>query len=116
MDNFHQEGIADLIAGFPNTTGECDSAKCEKLKNSLTRLELSLNPNERIHRALMAILRSMYGLEDRGLDPGPRCKLCIPANLLADEDEAVQQEWKVCATRLATVLLKREWERVKDVR
>ena len=101
--------IADLVADFPNTTG-----KCEKSRSSLTRLELSLNPNERIHRALLAILRSMCGLEDNGLDRVPRCKLCIPGNLLADE--AVQQEWKVRVTRLATVLLKREWERVKDVR
>ena len=101
--------IADLVANFPNTTG-----KCEKGESSLTRLELSLNPNERIHRALLAILRSMYGLEDNGLDRVPRCKLCLPGNLLTDE--AVQQEWKVRVTRLATVLLKREWERVKDVR
>ena len=77
-------------------------------------MELSLNPSERIHRALMAILRSMYGLEADSLDRVPRCKLGIPKDLFTDK--TVQKEWKVRATRLATVLLKREWEQVKDVR
>ena len=104
--------IANLLAGFPKQ----DTPNRQQCPSSLTRLELSLNPNARIHRVLVAILRSMYGLEDNSLYRVPQCEICIPGNLLADEDETVQQEWKIRATRLATVLLKREWERVKDVR
>ena len=72
-------------------------------------LDLLINPSERVPRCLMAIFRSMHGIHDHPFDKKVLFELGFSAT-------SGQEELKVKATRLANVLLKREWEQVKHVK
>ena len=56
--------ISDLIAAFPSPQASdymINTAFLE-IQQNLTKLELYLNPSERVHRGLMAAIRFMYGI------------------------------------------------------
>ena len=110
-----------LIANCPSNQ-EIDHKQSMKSECDLTMLELMLNPGERVHRSLMAILRLMHRPHDPLLDRGALCKLDLtnaPGQPAQDKRENTHEylgDLKVKATRLEIVLLKREWEQVKHVR
>lgn len=77
------------------------------------KLELLMNPSERDHRALMALIRHIYGYPNVPIDEVPRKELDI-----AKLDPAKRADFaklKSQMIRLSNVVLKREWERVKHV-
>ncbi|MCY4129016.1 MAG: hypothetical protein OXG15_07215 [Gammaproteobacteria bacterium] len=121
--NSIREEISDLIATIPPPQAysrEIDAAIL-KARPHFTRLELLLNPNERVHRALLTVLRFLYGMDDAKLDEMASCKLGIHGNRCEwralDPKIATDSylKWRSNAMRLANVLLKREWEQVKHV-
>ena len=110
-----------LIANCPSSQ-EVDHKQAIENERELTMLELMLNPGERVHRSLMAILRLMHRPHDPPLDAEALCELDLmnsPGRLAQDKRENNNEylgDLKVKATRLEIVLLKREWEQVKHVR
>ena len=106
--NSVRRNIHALIANCPSNQ-EIDQKQSVKTERHLTMLELMLNPGEHVHRSLIAILRLMHRPHDPPLDKDALCKL-DPTNAPRH-----QGDLKVKATRLANVLLKREWEQVKHV-
>ena len=119
--NSVRRNIHALIANCPSNQ-EIDQKQSMKTKRHLTMLELMLNPGERVHRSLIAILRLMHGIHDNPLDRVVLCKLDLggpTGQQLPDNGENAREcpgDMKARATRLANVLLKREWEQVKHVR
>ena len=113
--------IGVLIGSFPppNASDRSVEAVAHEMQHHLTMLELYLNPHERVHRGLMAVLRFMHGSARIGIDDEADEKLCIPQTRRPwknhNEDNS-ELEWRTKAMRLANVLLKREWERVKHAR
>lgn len=104
-----------LIENMP-LTGDEDTVSNQK-KNVYRaqhgKLELLMNPSERDHRALMALIRHIYGLPNVPIDEIPRKELDI-----AKLDPATSADFvklKSQMIRLSNVVLKREWERVKHV-
>ena len=115
--NSIRKEISTLIANFPPheaSNSTIDEAIRKKYEYSLASLELSLNPSERVHRGLLATIRFMYRINDNYFDKEARSELGIQCNSLNDEEEWAK--WKANSIRLATVLLKREWEQVKYVK
>ena len=111
--------VHTLIADCPPQGGreQEHSKKCE-----IAALEVLINPSERIHRSFLAIVRFMYGIHDHGPDREILCELRLPTppgQQVPDDGQITQgnlEELKVKATKLANVLLKREWEQVKHVK
>lgn len=78
------------------------------------RLELLLNPSEKEHRALLALLRQIHGMERIALDDAAWKGL-----RLAEQNPLKKGDWEAIKSqiiRLSNVVLKREWEQVKHVR
>lgn len=71
------------------------------------KLELLINPSERDHRALVALIRHIYKIDDVPIDDIPRKELDF---VKAQPDMVVLKSQMI---RLSNVVLKREWERVK---
>lgn len=116
--------ISALVSNFPPPWASkrmIDSA-FQKAQPHFAELELYLNPSERIHRALMAVLRFMYSYEPVDVDREVREKLGIPTLRCPwkykNTGYARWQwlKWRSVAIRLANVLLKREWEQVKYIK
>ena len=116
--------ISDLIAAFPSPQASdymINTAFLE-IQQNLTKLELYLNPSERVHRGLMAAIRFMYGFEGIDVDKEASDELRLPRkqypwrnqNTASARNEWLK--WKTKSIRLANVLLKREWERVKHIK
>ena len=115
--------IGDLLATIPPPQAysrEIDVAIL-RARPHFARLELYLNPHERVHRALLAVLRFLYDVDDKKVDEIARCKLRIFGNrrkwrsLYPKTATYRWLRWRSNAMRLANVLLKREWEQVKRV-
>ena len=93
-----------------------------EIQQNLTKLELYLNPSERVHRGFMAVVRFMYGFGGIDVDREASEKLCLPKtrypwrnqNTASAKNEWLK--WKTKSIRLANVLLKREWEQVKHIK
>ncbi len=93
-----------------------------EIEQNLTKLELYLNPSERVHRGLMAVIRFMYGFEGIDVDKEASDELRLPReqcpwrsqNTASTRNEWLK--WKTKSIRLANVLLKREWEQVKHIK
>ena len=117
--NSIRKNIHALISNCPPQGGRDQehSRKCE-----IGALELLINPSERVHRSLLTIIRYMYGIHDHAPDRKVLCGLRLPTppgQQVSDNEQVNQrnfEELKVKATRLANVLLKREWEQVKHVK
>lgn len=113
-----------LIAAFPppQASDRMIDAAFLEIQHHLTKLELYLNPRERVHRSFMAVIRFMYGFERIDVDKEAGEQLCIPKtrypwrnqNAASARDEWL--EWRTKSIRLANVLLKREWEQVKHIK
>ena len=92
------------------------------IQKHLVALELYLNPSEKMHRALLAVLRFMYGASNEWVDTDALNSLCIPSTRQTwrnqDYGDAKSDwlKWRLRAIRLSNALLKREWEQVKHVR
>ena len=119
--NAIRKHIHALIANFPSQGG-IDKEHLQKCEFDLVMLELLINPGERVHRSLITIVRCMYGIHDHSSDKEVFCELRLPTSprhQVPDNEQIAQgnsEELKVKATRLANVLLKREWEQVKHVK
>lgn len=91
-----------------------------KWEVDLTMLELLINPGERVHRSLLAILQCACANHRHPSDKEALCELRLstqPERQMTDnEHNARWDSEKLKATRLANVLLKREWEQVKYIR
>ena len=100
--------IAILIANIPDSPwGECRENK-SKLQNYYTQLELYLNPMEKINLALLYLIDRAYGGRF-GNDNVFYKALEIKSAYFRDNERRGM-------IRLANVLLKREWERIKYIR
>ena len=92
------------------------------IQKHLIALELYLNPSEKMHRALLAVLRFMYGASNESVDTDARNSLYIPSTrqIWRHQDYGNAKsdwlKWRLRAIRLSNALLKREWEQVKHVR
>ena len=123
--------ISVLIDSFPPPSESRRSIEETniKIKQHFMKLELYLNPSEKVHRAFVEVLRFMYGFQcSERMSPDNSRKLCIRKQLCIPESrlgwakigedcaEAEWKSWQLRAVRLANVLLKREWEQVKHVK
>ena len=119
--NSVREHLGNVIGNFA-PQGRINEEHAKNWETNLTMLELLINPGERVHRSLMAILRLMHGIHDHPADRKVLRNLGLalsPGEQMPGNQEAGREyrgELKVKATRLANVLLKREWEQVKHVR
>jgi hypothetical protein len=104
-----------LIENIPGMSDD-GAARDEKAKvyfKEHGKMELLMNPSEKDHRALMALIRHLYGHDGVPIDDIPRRELGIAAPLLSNP--AGQIALKSQMIRLSNVVLKREWERVKRI-
>ena len=116
--------IGVLIGSFPppHASDRMVDDAVRKIREHLTKLELYLNPSERVHRGFLAVLRFMYGFSRTDVDAEAGSRLCIPQTRRTwrdgDGDSAMREwvEWQFKSMRLANVLLKREWEQVKRIK
>lgn len=106
----------------PNSSVRNVEWTASKVLTHYTRLELYLNPSERVHRAFLAIILLMYGASSSSSDEEVRKELRLP-NARFDHNNLDEmcnaRDWcelRMKAVRLANVLLKREWEQVKFVK
>ena len=116
--------ISALIAAFPppQASDYMINTAFLEIQQNLTKLELYLNPSERVHRGLMAVIRFMYGFEGIDVDKEASDELRLPReqcpwrsqNTASARNEWLK--WKTKSIRLANVLLKREWEQVKHIK
>lgn len=116
--------ISNLIAAFPppQASDYMINTAFLEIQQNLTKLELYLNPSERVHRGLMALIRFMYCFEGIDVDKEASDELRIPReqcpwksqNTASARNEWLK--WKTKSIRLANVLLKREWEQVKHIK
>jgi hypothetical protein len=72
-----------------------------------------MNPSEKDHRALMALIRYMYGHHGVPIDVIPRTEVGFAA--LVPSNPANRSALKSQMIRLSNVVLKREWERAKRI-
>ena len=116
--------IGKLIDSLPEPAASVHSVEQAILEAQphINRLELYLNPRERVHRGFLAIIRFLYGFPESPTDGEARCRLCIPAGWVGQNVDGVNatredwEKWRMRAVRLANVLLKREWEQVKHAK
>lgn len=113
-----REEMNVVIAGIPHwsvhKSVQCLESNQDTLEMRHAKIELYLNPSERVHRAFMALVRYMYGMPALKVDEEVFNQLwpdaCIRPNM---QDQTDWDEVKSDVIRLANVLLKREWEQVK---
>ena len=122
--NSIRKEISALIANFPGPSASREDIKgaAKKALPRIVRLELYLNPSEKVHRGFLEVVRFIYGFGEQSKDFNVRSQLDIPSNRIVssesvDSTTTIDMElWSLKATRLANILLKREWEQVKHVR
>ena len=116
--------ISTLIAAFPppQASDYMINTAFLEIQQNLTKLELYLNPSERVHRGLMAVIRFMYDFEGTDVDEEACKQLRIPKTRRPRRNQDTESarvewlKWKTKSIRLANVLLKREWEQVKHIK
>ena len=106
-----REVLTILIANMPWPKDDEATQKEKKAKYAEHhgKLELLINPSELDHRALMALVRHIYGIDKVPIDDIPRKELGFvkePHDMVTLKSQMV---------RLSNVVLKREWERVKYI-
>jgi hypothetical protein len=110
-----RETLSALIANIP-LPSDFPNERDRKAKVYLEqhgKLELLLNPSEKDHRALMALIRHIYGHDRVPIDDIPRKELGFAT--LSPSNPADRTALKSQMIRLSNVVLKREWERVKRI-
>ena len=123
--NSIREEMTVLMSNFPT----CDASEREietaqqKTRVNITRLSLSLNPSECVHRGFLAIIRFMYRIDGLEEDQKARDELQMDVNIFQgthhdcpEQRKRLWSAWNSKAMRLANILLKREWVQVKHVR
>ena len=113
--------MADLISLY-DTEGDSDKPPSVEVDKRITELELLLNPEDRLHRTLLTLMRTLHGIYDNPLDEETKSNLqdTFPNEKKNDSEEASDDTeevsadtWKARCIRLSNVILKYEWERVK---
>ena len=119
--NSVREHLGALIGNVAPQSG-IDGEHPKKWETELTMLELLLNPSERVHRGVVAIVRLMHGIHDHPTDRKVFVELGLataPGQQVPGDRKVAQKyrrKLKIKATRLANVLLRREWDQVKHAR
>ena len=109
--------LSNIITNLQSFDTDLKSNEKTSQAHRITKLDLHLNPSERIHRALLALVRLMSGLEVNTLDEDVLTKLSDNDKPLTSATSKTEWNTRKCyIIRLSTVLLKREWEQVKHVR
>lgn len=103
--------LAKLVSGFPEPDSDQDLCQRSKSEQQFRKLELHLNPSEKIHRSLLYAISLAYGFEWLD-DEEVEKKLC----LRKADDWRNSAGRKAGIIRLSQVLLKREWEQTKNLR
>ena len=113
--------MTDLIpvSDAESVLDELPSGRVEK---KITELELLLNPEERLHRTFLALIRTAHGINDE-FDRDVKSNLPITFKIenkkkkkdgkSDDTDSVSRNPWRARCIRLSNVILKYEWERVK---
>lgn len=103
--------LAELASGMPQPDSDQDLCQRNKSEQKFRKLELHLNPSEKMHRSLLYAISLAYGVEWLD-DEEVEKNLCLRR---ADEwrDNAGR---KAGIIRLSQMLLKREWEQTKNLR
>ncbi len=107
--------IAALIENLPLPDDylEVKQSKGKEYFRLHGKLELLINPHEKDHRALMAMIRHVYGYPEVAIDAIPRRKLKLEGLDPRENDDFGKLKSRI--VRLSNVMLKREWERVKHI-
>ena len=119
--NSVREQLGNVIGNYV-PQDRADGKQAKEWDRSLARLELLINPSERVHRSAIAVVRLMRGIHDHPADRNVIQHLCLPVSPgqqvpgSREADRKCRSELKDRANRLANVLLRREWERVKRAR
>lgn len=107
--------LAAIVEALPrHEPGENMASARRAARRSRAKVELLLNPRERDHRALVAMIRHFFGYENIEIDRKVRQELGIEDGELACQN--IRKERKSQLIRLINAVLKREWEQVKLVR
>jgi hypothetical protein len=110
-----RETLSMLIANIPSPN-DAPNERDRKTKvyfEQHGKLELLLNPSEKDHRALMALIRHVYGYKDVPIDDIPRENLGFGVLIPSKLEDYISLKSQLI--RLSNVALKREWERVKRI-
>ncbi|MYK40835.1 MAG: hypothetical protein F4049_11525 [Gemmatimonadetes bacterium] len=114
--------MTDLISAC-DVAREPDVTPSRDVEKKITELELLLNPEERFHRAFLALIRTAHRIND---EFDKDVKLNMPVTFQIEKkgngqdgesddvpDSVSRNPWKASCIRLSNVILKYEWERVK---
>lgn len=106
--------LLQQIPPYPPDKVSIDLAK-KHASQLIFKTELLLNPSEPDHRAMIALLRYFYHINDvKDVDGLARKELRLEEKDLNDNEKFNALKSKLI--RLSNVILKREWEQVKHVR
>lgn len=103
--------LADLVSGLPETTEDHDLCQRTKMERNFRKLELHLNPSEKIHRSLLYAISFAYDAnwsKDEQVEKNLRLKEV--------DDWRCSARCKAGIIRLSQILLKLEWEQTKKLR
>lgn len=109
-----RQELTFLLSNIPACdTGTIGYMKARhQTKENMVRLELLLNPDERVHRSCLAVIRFMYRIDGVTADEEARENLGMTTSPYRSSLEG-WNHWNAKAVKLAQILLKREWEQVK---
>lgn len=103
--------LAELTLCLPEPHSAQDVCQRSESEQKFRKLELHLNPSEKVHRSLLYAISLAYGadwLDDEQVEEN----LC----LREVDDWRQSTRRKAGIVRLSQVLLKREWEKTKSLR
>gem|GEM_PF-3005422 len=119
---------------MPIVGEKTDDLKCKSRFSLMSKLELMLNPSERAHRTLISLMRLALGNDRLRVDTCILKKLGFSTKYLYDNitdkryildhkkyivmygpQKITQDELISMIFRLAQIVLKREWEQVKNI-
>ena len=114
--------MTDLISAC-DSAREPDETPSRDVEKKISELELLLNPEERLHRAFLALIRTAHRINDE-FDKDVKSNMPITFQIKkkgngqdgeSDDvpDSVSRNPWKASCIRLSNVILKYEWERVK---
>ena len=114
--------MTDLIPAS-DAASKPDETPSRDVEKKITELELLLNPEERLHRTFLALIRTAHGINDE-FDEDVKSNLPVTFQFENkgngkegesddDPDSVSRNPWRARCIRLSNVILKYEWERVK---
>ena len=105
-----------LIANFPECSETNEAERFSKVKEHITKLELLLNPSERVHRIFLGVVYCKYGMKMIGEGNMESCNLIEEMGCSSTPAKCKCDKTTKIAIALGNILLKREWENVKHAR